>query len=542
MTFTHLKIETLTPLHVGSGRTLQGNTEYLHFADHRQVAVVDERKVLDIIGEENLNQWLSIIERGDDLLGYLRRRRPNLQPAETSRRLLGVVGNRAPGGVQTIREQLFSGNGQPMLPGSSLKGAVRTAVFNALIQEKPEAARRVQTPEESRRNFHENKFSIQRKGDFKEITETWSRNSPHQEFRLQDRKLKYKGGKVEGAYLGPDPNHDVFRLLRIGDAHFDETVCLLAETLNERGNGFEMKESVKQFIECIPAGAETLCRVGIPADLKNQIARHDDVARKMKNRDRLEWPRLLADVNAQTRRLIQGELDRYQSANLPNGAAAYLDELKRFLPKLPENECVIRVGFGTGYLNMTGGWPIHQWHNLPGVEYQQEMADLGGAVRHRKGYEGFALPKSRKMVLGGVPLGYLKLTLLTAEQAKAWESVANERAERQIRQAAAALAQAEQEAARQRAEQAAAAAEAQRKAEEARKPQMHPGPATKNLEVDAEVVVSGKPNRVKIYVAAYEDRLFDMVESAQQPKGYLCRVALVMEKGKILRVRHLKPK
>jgi hypothetical protein len=56
------------------------------------------------------------------------------------------------------------------------------------------------------------------------------------------------------------------------------------------------------------------------------------------------------------------------------------------------------------------------------------------------------------------------------------------------------------------------------------------------------VIYSKKPNKVKIYVKGYEDKLFDMIESAQQPKGYICRVSLVVLKGRILRVIHKKPK
>ena len=119
MNTQHVLVETLTPLHIGSGRMLQGNTEYLYFSNEREVALVSEHKVLDIIGEENLDTWTGIIGRGDDLLEYLNKRRPGLKPIDTSRRLLPVLGKRSPGGNQTIREQLFSGNGQPILPGSS---------------------------------------------------------------------------------------------------------------------------------------------------------------------------------------------------------------------------------------------------------------------------------------------------------------------------------------------------------------------------------------------------------------------------------------
>lgn len=511
MNTQHVLIETLTPLHVGSGRLLQGNTEYLYFANERTIAVVDERKVLGIIGEDQLEKWINIIDNGTDLLTYLNTRRPGLTPIETSRRMMVVLGKRSPGGNQTVREQLFSGNGQPILPGSSLKGSIRTAVLNALIQEKPGAARNI---------------SAFKDADFK--------GNP-----------KYKGNKLETKYTGPDPNHDVFRLLRIGDAHFDQTVCLLSETLNEKGDGsFEMKESVKQFIECIPAGAETICRFQIPAELKAQLAevRYRETGDKMPHRDRMEWPKLLKDINDNTRRLIQKELDRYQTQHLPNEATEYVDSLRDMMSGLKANQCVIRVGFGTGYLNMTGGWAEEQWRNVPGLDFAKEMDDLATGVRRKATYNLFSLPKSRKMVLGGVPLGFLKLTLFSESEWIDWQNSAALRAEEKNRKEKTQR-MADEETARLAAEAEAKRVEDERlAAEEARKPKIHPGPITKGMEVDAEVVTSAKPNRVKIFVAGYEDKQFEMVDSAQQPKGYICRVALVIDKGKLLRVRHLSRK
>jgi CRISPR type III-A-associated RAMP protein Csm5 len=363
MNTQHVLIETLTPLHVGSGRLLQGNTEYLYFSAAGTVALVDERKVLDLIGEENLDQWLRIIENEQDLLDYIRKRRPTLSPADVARRVIRVVGTKTPQKwhregrerFPTIREQLFSGNGQPILPGSSLKGAIRTAVLNALIQQIPTAARTITA--------------------FKTVDE----REDYRSGQLK-RLIKYKGGTLEKKYAGPDPNHDVFRFLRIGDAHFEETVCLLSETLNERGNGtFEMKDEVKQFLECIPKGAEALCRVQIPAELKARLnePRYRETAGKIPHRDRIEWPRLLADINANTKRLIEKEQRRYQSQSLPDEASAYLETLGELTKNLQPNQCVLRVGFGTGYLNMTGGWAEEQWRETLTPEKFKETRTMG---------------------------------------------------------------------------------------------------------------------------------------------------------------------
>lgn len=475
----HLLIETLTPLHVGSGRMLQGNTEYLYFSDSSTVVVVNERRVLEIIGEENIDAWLSIIGRGDDLLDYLRKRKPGIQPADAARRLMPVLGAKAPGNSQTIREHIFSGNGQPILPGSSLKGSIRTAVLNQVIRENPVAARRIK------------EYKTEQHG-----------------------RVKYKGATLEKTYFGPDPNHDTFRLLRIGDAHFDQTVCLLSETLNERGSGFEMKESVRQFIECIPAGAETLCRVQIPAELKTLLnqPRYQETAAKLKQRDRIEWPRLLADVNAQTKRLINDEIDRYQRENLPKGASRYVEQLNELLHgiHLKPNQCIIRVGFGTGYLNMTGGWPLEQWRNVPSIDYAKEMDDLAEGVRRTGKYNGLALPKSRKMALDGVPLGFLKLTLLNEAGLLDYRAGVAERVARHIKQAEdARLADQQKQSQLEAKEQA--KQEADRLAEEERRKPVYLGRKPKRGDtLDALVTETGKRIKMKLYITDSDMPVIDL--------------------------------
>lgn len=529
MNTQHVLIETLTPLHIGSGRFLQGNTEYLYFSDTATVALVDERKVLTIIGEENLDQWVQIIDSEGDLLDYVSKRKAKLRPDDVAKRTMRAVGSKKPAKWQkegktkfpTIREQLFSGNGQPILPGSSLKGAIRTAFFNALVQANPSATRRIEV--------------------FKQVDE--KQDSRTGQAR---RIVKYNGVKLEKQYLGQDPNHDVFRLLRIGDAHFDETVCLLSETLNEKGGRtFEMKDDVKQLIECIPAGAEALCRMQIPSELLTRLRdpRYRETADKIPHRDRIDWVKLIADINANTHRLINKELNRYQSQTLPDEANEYLDTLRMLMSNLKDNQCVIRVGFGTGYLNMTGGWAEEYWRNVPDIDFHKEMDDLAEGVRRNARYNAFDLPKSRKMALGGVPLGFLKLTFFSEIEFADWQSKAAEREAEKAQLAEAALVRVAQEAAEAETKRLADEAEAKRLAEEARKPKWFAGLLKQGQELDAEVTVSARTNKVKVYAAGYESKTFDLIGYiGAEPVGkvLIVKADQLDKKKNLVQVRYLR--
>ncbi len=87
----NLKIKTLTPVHIGTGKELQPQFDYLPFAE--SVSVLDEQKVLDIFAGgsqptvEDINRWVNMIDQRQPLLPYLKTRRPNLRAADLGREI-----------------------------------------------------------------------------------------------------------------------------------------------------------------------------------------------------------------------------------------------------------------------------------------------------------------------------------------------------------------------------------------------------------------------------------------------------------------------
>lgn len=80
----NLKIETLTPIHIGTGKELQPQFDYLPFA--RSVAVLDEQKVLEIFAggsrptTADINRWVNMIDNREPLLPYLKPAGPHSSP------------------------------------------------------------------------------------------------------------------------------------------------------------------------------------------------------------------------------------------------------------------------------------------------------------------------------------------------------------------------------------------------------------------------------------------------------------------------------
>ena len=62
-----MKLETLTSLHIGSGNMLQKDSDFVFGKDAEDfsvVGVIDPRKVLALVGEENIDAWTVAIENG----------------------------------------------------------------------------------------------------------------------------------------------------------------------------------------------------------------------------------------------------------------------------------------------------------------------------------------------------------------------------------------------------------------------------------------------------------------------------------------------
>jgi CRISPR/Cas system CSM-associated protein Csm5 (group 7 of RAMP superfamily) len=492
---SYIKAETLTPVHIGTGREFMGNFEYLYFSDTQEIAIIDEKKIYQLIGDEGIEKWVNIIEGEKDLLEYLQARKLTINPGTTGKVMMQVIGRKSPqkteerGKVRypNIREYIRSGNGDPILPGSSIKGSIRTAYFTDKV--------------------------YQNKGRAARITE-----SKIEEIDRDKRKKKFADSRLQKSLIGADPNHDIFRLLRVGDFHFTKTVCVLSESVNLRGNGnytmldgTNYSKNASQFVEALPANSVSFGQISFPESLKKEIQQKVELANQKLKRlltQNLEEERrqsintnikkqslllshlpgfdlttLFSVINQHTQRLLEYEIEYWSDKQLPEEASGFISQLQKLLEKSKScdaNSCVLRVGFGSGFKSMTGDWQ----EDILGNKSYQQLVDN---IRLKK-YSGMDFPKSRRMAMAE-PMGFLKLTVLSDQEyhlelAKSAELEKQAKLEEQQRIQQ--LAQAQKEAEQQAQAQAAAEKEARRKAvEEALKPVYFQGKIKKGDVIDA---------------------------------------------------------
>jgi CRISPR type III-A-associated RAMP protein Csm5 len=174
-----LEVCTLTPIHIGSGIFLQYNTDYYTFkdsSDNHLIGIVDDKKVIEVIGDEHLNDWVNCIENGRDIKEFIRQFAPKISPESYAKRVISDFYAGKLNRNITLKECMHDGMGYPYIPGSSIKGAIRTCVFASIMASK----------------------DISKINSFEDL----------------------KG--LERKYLGEDPNSDVFRFLQVGDAIYEK--------------------------------------------------------------------------------------------------------------------------------------------------------------------------------------------------------------------------------------------------------------------------------------------------------------------------------
>jgi len=378
-------IKTLTPLHIGNGEEIMNNFGYIRFLQDQQIAILDQQKILSIIGNDQIDIWMNLLEQKGDVLSYLNQRSATeIIPEAIASRVL-PIGEGLLGKPKNIREQLHS-LGRPLLPGTSIKGGLRTVLFRLYVEEDS--------------------------SDFLKRDDN-----------LKDRRRRYKDAQLQSKYLGQDPNHDLMRLLQVGDLFFEETECRLSKSINLYGrNKWQFKNNLDQWVECISAHQESTIRLKYNQVLAEKAVFYQLEKKRFrgaKESYKLFDNRQVEDVspaslfkfsNQHTRYLLEDELDFWDNQNnYPPIIDQYLEQLeelyqtvKPWAERKETSQCILRIGWGTGFETITGGW---QKGMLKDYQYDKLVKEL----RPKKDAT-LPYPKTRRMLADGTPLGFIHIS------------------------------------------------------------------------------------------------------------------------------------
>lgn len=366
-----INIETLTPVHIGNGVFLLKESDFVSGKEDEKDYnyIVDVRKVLDLIGLEHLNDWMAVIERHtQDTTNFIRQYKKDVQLIEFAKRKILSLSSVNPD--ETLKECLHDGRGLPYIPGSSIKGAIRTAIVANMVAKS-------------------NLSNLAKKVVYgKEISADW----------------------VEKDFFGKNVRDDLFRFLQIGDAYFpkDSEISIRMENLNIREKSIKLRDKSKsQLVEAIDSKKQSCFQLKLSNQLYQWAKQHYDGFKALPaSMDSCQD--LFKMLNSHTKKLVENEIGYWEKkSETHDDAEDYINTMKDLCKKIEAcregEECILRIGHGSGWTFITGAW----------AKKLDNFADIVDKARpNNENYKKYDFPKSRRLDEKSGVLGFVKLSYI----------------------------------------------------------------------------------------------------------------------------------
>ena len=255
----------------------------------------------DIIRNFNNNKWEGNVEDffknyGIDWTKYI----------EREYKLIGKIGR------NEIRQCIKTGD-KAYIPGSSIKGAIKTAVFYSILDKN-----------------EDHKEIIART-----VLES-ARNAPRSQRKSKDGPIR--------KLLGKPPFNDLFRALQISDSGSISSIQIAAT------NAYSLKGKHYKIPVIYETIDEYQCNITVKIDDKLQ-----DTNQIKKDCYRLSKKALIESCNSFSKEIVSNEIQQLANNNdhKISSIKEFYKKLNLKLAKLKENECILRIGQGSGFTAMT---------------------------------------------------------------------------------------------------------------------------------------------------------------------------------------------
>jgi len=355
------RLEALTPLHVGSGETLRSGFDF--FVDSRRVHVINTARLfrkVQKIGSEKIKEFTTAIEEGK-AQNWLKQHGISMEE-------IAISAYPTPKGKKTpreIRAHIKDGFGVPYLPGSSIKGALRTAIIRKLAK----------------------KNNSKIKGGSK--------------------NLKFADRTLCESLLGNDAKSNLMRTLTVGDfAMVQGGIDLHIVWVNRL---ILPENFAGKFPIYIEGPAKAAVATGT-ISLDEFLPRKDTEKSCFRFKAHLSLDWLLAACRELTSHTIETELAflKGKSGKPVNDLISFYQSLAEDQKKLGENEAIIQMAWGGGWRGMTGQL-LEAEDITPQIRKDFNLAPK---------YLQFPFPKSRRVVAANgadMSMGWSKISFISKE-------------------------------------------------------------------------------------------------------------------------------
>ncbi|GBC92897.1 hypothetical protein HRbin15_01374 [bacterium HR15] len=373
------RLEILSPLHIGSGQ------EYGVFDGVFQNGrwyLIDIEKVLTRSREDPTNLANAMMQSGFNWASWLQRR--NIPPQEVAAR--AVVCHQNPAQTK-IRACIRDPFGRPYIPGSTLKGAIRTAILEWLV---------LDLGEEKRRRLAQKVVQRDERG----------RLSPREWVGREtvERELLIGRGR------GNESNRDLLRALHISDSEPidpDKVQIGLVWVYTLRGNRLEQKrvgnEEYKMFLEWLPTSVETRLTITLDEGLLQGTAKAD---LGFSNQQKEALHGFIDACNKRASSLIESEQGFYKKDYGLSAIAQFYGRLHQRLNQVEtQGGFLLNIGWG-------GGWKAKTVTNPLTEGLDEEFEQIRRLYKLGK-RDTDVFPKTRRVAFRNnqphAPLGWVAL-------------------------------------------------------------------------------------------------------------------------------------
>ncbi len=366
------ELEVLTPLHIGSGG--QWTTfDYIYDPTTRLLRIIDLNRVLaqPRVNPDDLARHYE--RRGFQIGQYLRDR--NISPTAVELYHLPCASDPRD---QPVRVFTKTSLGRPYLPGSTLKGAIRTAVLWQLLQS--------------------DEVAFTKALDYFQRVGRNDRTLPRSAHNRQ-----WTGSNIERLpeALGPDPNTDLMRVIQIEDSpelplETLEVVEVSSYLLNAQGQ-LERDRRLTNYAETLKRGTRLEIHVRCDDFLFSEVARELGFAPKQRV---VERAGLFETLRSFAEPLRKSEIEFYRRYRL-SAVAEHLEGLA------VGDGVLLCLGWGGGWSSKTITRAFLQRSDFDFMRLRRVFR-LGQSRSQRDFYHTI-FPKSRRLVASPalMPLGWV---------------------------------------------------------------------------------------------------------------------------------------
>ena len=372
----HLEMEILSPLHVGAGQ----EKDWMKGADY----VIDEGKLYKL-NHKKLLQRIS----AQDLANILLTKDENALKRKISGDIAQVADEVFDAPVNSdndIKSFIKNGlNNKPIVPGSSLKGAIRSIILNHLL----------------------------------------NGNKPN---RLNENEV----------FGDPNKGNEFMRFIKISDAQFEETELVNTKVFNlfgmspnllggwkhsfRGGTNANFKQSgfntIYEVIQPSQTGELTIALAAKALDnlLQKTSLGFSKKEEKIQIINQDITQKLFAIINFHTKEYIKKQIIFFEKYS-NNETGKIIESLNNLLQQIPDDNssCVLKMAAGSGFHSITGDW---QFDDFSIDSIADKKNKFGKIIGHIAKKDGNISAKSRKIATDGNKfemMGFVKLTALTDE-------------------------------------------------------------------------------------------------------------------------------